>query len=171
MVGGTGSKKNIVRVLLFLGMMICFSFQIFDTFEKYLAKKTSISVSRQLKTVDEPLPTFSVCSDPPFNEDMLVKDFEVARNFFFASSYFRLELFPENASLSNVWKSASYNPIYVQIMNDQVLQGQIITNTTTELEYVQTFNSLWYGKCTTFALKTPKKAQSEQLFIFIYYQK
>ncbi len=59
-------KALFVRLLLFLGMAICFSIQSLDSFKKYVDGKTSITES-DIERELEPLPSFSVCSEPPFD--------------------------------------------------------------------------------------------------------
>ena len=172
MVVGVTTRENVLQGILFLGMGICFSFQILDTFEKYLAKKTSISVSSELKTSDEPLPTFSICTDPPFDVGMLANGFGVAPNIFYPTGVFGSGSFPENLTLNQLWKLVTVKPYAIYVgSEEEIVQGVISPENRTEIDSFQTFNSLWYGECTTIVLKKPKRAQSDELTILIVYAK
>ena len=81
-------KRQVIRLLLFIGMVFCFSLQSMTSFKKFLNEKTSLSVS-YVKKGPEPLPTFSICSKPPFNHEYLKKR-NMSANFFLSSYQLRL---------------------------------------------------------------------------------
>ena len=51
-------------------MILCFSLQSYRSFKKFLDGKSSISES-DVPRKFEPLPTFSICSEPPFDADYM----------------------------------------------------------------------------------------------------
>ena len=77
-------KRQVIRLLLFIGMVLCFSLQSMTSFEKFLSEKTSLTES-YVKKDPEPLPSFSICSEPPFNHEYL--KFRNMSPTFFLSSY------------------------------------------------------------------------------------
>ena len=77
-------KRQMIRLLLFIGMVFCFSLQSMTSFKKFLSEKTSLTES-YVKKGPEPLPSFSICSEPPFNHEYL--KFRNMSPTFFLSSY------------------------------------------------------------------------------------
>ena len=77
-------KRQVIRLLLFIGMVLCFSLQSMTSFKKFLSEKTSLTES-YVKKRPEPLPSFSICSEPPFNHEYL--KFKNMSPTFFLSSY------------------------------------------------------------------------------------
>ena len=73
-----------IRLLLFIGMVFCFSLQSMTSFKKFLSEKTSLTES-YVKKGPEPLPSFSICSEPPFDHEYL--KFRNMSPTFFLSSY------------------------------------------------------------------------------------
>ncbi len=75
--------KKIVafRIFLFLAMVICFTVSTLGSFEKYIAKKTSIS-EEALNTDPMPLPSFSLCVDPPFQSNYLMEYYGLQNDLF-----------------------------------------------------------------------------------------
>ena len=110
---------EILRYLLIFGLICCFSICIFDSAEKYLARKTSLSITE--KVVDpEPLPAFSICADPPFNEPYMRNELKVPGNLFFITATSNdPEEFPQNLTsfntddennLQSLWKKSVVAP-------------------------------------------------------------
>ena len=81
-------KRQVIRLLLFIGMVFCFSLQSMSSFKKFWSEKTSLSES-YVKKGPEPLPSFSICSDPPFNHEYL-KSRNMSPTFFLSSYQLRL---------------------------------------------------------------------------------
>ena len=80
------NRLLLLRTFFFIGMLLCFSLQSYRSFKKFLDGKSSISesdVSRKF----EPLPTFSICSEPPFDGDYMSSDLNISPNFFLFTSY------------------------------------------------------------------------------------
>jgi hypothetical protein len=82
------TKSQVAKIFLFIAMVACFSVQSLDSFKKYINQKTSFSVSYINKEA-EPLPTFSICSEPPFNYEYL-KTRNMTKTFFLSSYTIRL---------------------------------------------------------------------------------
>ena len=82
------TKSQVAKLFLFIAMVACFSVQSLDSFKKYINQKISFSVS-YINKAAEPLPTFSICSEPPFNYEYL-KTRNMSSNFFFSSYQLRL---------------------------------------------------------------------------------
>ena len=77
-------ERQVIRLLLFIGMVLCFSLQSMTSLKKFLSEKTSLTES-YVKKGPEPLPSFSICSEPPFNHEYL--KFRNMSPTFFLSSY------------------------------------------------------------------------------------
>ena len=111
----------ILRHLLIFGLICCFSIQIFDSAEKYLAGRTSLSITEKL--VDpEPLPAFSICADPPFNEPYMKNQLKVPGNLFFITATSNdPEDFPQNLTvntddennLQSYWNKSVVAPSFI----------------------------------------------------------
>ena len=68
---GIGKTSKIIRVILIFALLCCFSKQMWENAMKFIDGKTSFSVSNFFKEEPEPLPTFSVCAEPAWNENYL----------------------------------------------------------------------------------------------------
>ena len=177
-----GEKRLLfIRILLFLGMVLCFSLQSLDNFQKYLKKQTSISESDVMKPT-EPLPTFSICSEPSF-DSLFLKQNDISPNLFLGS--FRLSFlndkyqFPNylnsdvtsGISLQNFWTASALRPQIFNIGGDQVqLDKYPHTNeeNNTEIKTFEFMNSLYFGWCTSFVLKKERDTNKMILLGFEY---
>ena len=176
----------LLRLCFFVGMLICFSVTSFESFQKWIDKKSSISES-DIDKEPEPLPTFSICTQPAFDKDYLKTNLSLSPNFFFSTSFLtELEQdsykFPPNLSedlnaynsLHNFWKQSLLSPVAFVIgggeNGDMIVRDENYNEdgNFTEIKEFDIIHSLWYGKCTSFVPKIPKKAK-EELFIIIVF--
>ena len=95
------NRLLVLRTFFFIGMLLCFSLQSYRSFKKFLDGKSSLSESDIPKKY-EPLPTFSICSEPPFDGDYMRSDLKISPNFFLFTSYMNTKdngfAFPPNLS-------------------------------------------------------------------------
>ena len=95
------NRLLLLRTFFFIGMLLCFSLQSYRSFKKFLDGKSSLSESDIPKKY-EPLPTFSICSEPPFDGDYMRSDLKISPNFFLFTSYMNTKdngfAFPTNLS-------------------------------------------------------------------------
>ena len=95
------NRVLLLRTCFFIGMLLCFSLQSYRSFKKFLDGKSSLSESDIPKKY-EPLPTFSICSEPPFDGDYMRSDLKISPNFFLFTSYMNTKdngfAFPTNLS-------------------------------------------------------------------------
>jgi hypothetical protein len=177
---------TIVRILLFLGMTLCFSFQILDSFKKYLAGKSSMTEALVPLEQDDPLPSFSICSHPAFDGKFMEENLNISSKTFYPTSSLsdinHVVTFPENLStipnnlefsLNKFWKDSTISPDAIAVGNDYIIDDFLFNednenNETEEVQSINVFNSLWYGKCTSIVLKTPRSA-NELLNVIIGY--
>ena len=182
----TEQKLLLLRLCFFVGMLICFSATSFESFKKWIDKKSSIAES-DVDKEPEPLPTFSICTQPAFDKDYLTTNLSLSPNFFFYSNFLsELESdqhkFPSNLSedlnafnsLHNFWTQSVLSPVAFVIgmgeNGDMIVRDENFNEdgNLTELVEFEIIHSLWYGKCTSFVPKIPKKAK-EELFIVIVF--
>ena len=64
---------KLLKFLLIFGLLCGFVVQILDSLEKYLDGKSSFATSENLKEQPEPLPSFSICSEPSFSAETRYK--------------------------------------------------------------------------------------------------
>ena len=69
--GKTSKLSKIIRVILIFGLLCCFFEEMLRNATKFIDGKTSFSVSNFFKEKPEPLPTFSICAEPAWNENYL----------------------------------------------------------------------------------------------------
>ena len=121
-----------IRISLFLLMLLCFSLQSLDNFEKYLEGKTSISES-EISKPEFALPSFSVCSDPSFDVAFM-KQYNVSPNLFLGSyrisflshNYqFPANLNQDSLTLQKYWSSNALTPRKFSIGEDTVSLTQL----------------------------------------------
>ena len=95
------NRLLLLRTCFFIGMLLCFSLQSYRSFKKFLDGKSSLSESDISKKY-EPLPTFTICSEPPFDGDYMKSDLKISPNFFLFTSYMNTKdngfEFPPNLS-------------------------------------------------------------------------
>ena len=129
-------KRQVIRLLLFIGMVLCFSLQSMTSFEKFLSEKTSLSES-YVKTGPEPLPSFSICSEPPFNHEYL-KVGNMSPTFFLSSYQLRL-------LQALYWSITQCVHKYISS-----IQNYLVCTTFNKFIYTHS-----YANCTVFHWQTP----------------
>ena len=173
-------KLTLVKSFLFFGMIICFSFQIFDNFGKYLAGKSSFAESKVKKEQKEPLPSFSICSEPAFNEDYLENELNVTGSLFYSTSLLSnlggKNDFPDLASkdlvyneysLEYFWNKTIIGPRYFAVDDDIVYDNELVQKSNkSEIRQFEVINSFYYGRCTSVVLKRPRKDHELLIIIF-----
>ena len=170
-----------IRISLFLLMLLCFSLQSLDNFQKYLEGKTSISES-EISQPEFALPSFSVCSDPSFDVAFM-KQYNVSPNLFLGSyrisflshNYqFPADLNQDSLTLQKYWSSNALTPRKFSIGEDTVsltqLGGEedIDVSNFTEIETFEHLYSLSFGFCTSFVLKKERSSNQILLLGFEY---
>ena len=173
-------KLTLVKSVLFFGMIICFSFQIFDNFGKYLAGKSSFAESKVKKEKEEPLPTFSICSEPAFNENYLENELNVTGSLFYSTSLLSdlggKNAFPDltnkgveysKLNLEYFWNKTILAPRYFAVNNDMVYEDTMVEKSNkSEIRTFEVINSFYYGKCTSVVLERPRKDHELLIIIF-----
>ena len=180
-------KLLLLRLCFFVGMLICFSATSFESFKKWIDKKSSIAESDVDKD-PEPLPTFSICTEPPFDSKLMREKLNISPHFFYPKMFLKtleeeLHQFPTNLSedsnsnnsLQNYWIQSVLSPVGFVIGQgenaDMIVRDENynLDGNLTELAEFDIIHSLWFGKCTSFVLKKPRKAK-EELFLIVVYQ-
>jgi hypothetical protein len=140
-------KGNIGRIILFLLLALCFSFQVWDSWHKFWEGKTSWSVSA-VATPFEPLPLFTLCSDPTTNAAILRDKFNLSSDMFTLRQTPFTDPLPKNVTINDIWEQSSNTPNWIRVGNDQITLDGIHFNTTgDEISKVEQINSLFVGKC------------------------
>ena len=176
-----------IRISLFLLMLLCFSLQSLDNFEKYLEGKTSISESEIPKPALA-LPTFSVCSEPSFDAAFM-KKYNISPNLFLGS--YRISFLSDNyqfpalragldsdvingLTLQNYWSANALSPFKFSIGKDTLeltdISGYDTTDVSnfTEIKSIEHINSLSFGSCTSFVLNKQRDTNQILLLGFEY---
>ena len=172
--------KLIFKGLLFLLAFSCFFFQIWSNFNKFLAGKTSFDQSQIRKESNEPLPTFSICSEPAFNENYLENELNVTGSLFYSTSMlsnlggknafpdltYNDSVYSEN-SLEYFWNKTILAPRYFAVNNDMVYDDTMVKKSNkSEIRAFEIINSFYYGKCTSVVLERPRKDHELLIIIF-----
>ena len=90
---------KLLKFLLIFGLLCGFVVQILDSLEKYLDGKSSFATSENLKEQPEPLPSFSICSEPSFNAQFMKNNLNIPSNLFYLTSLNnQRDEFPKNLS-------------------------------------------------------------------------
>lgn len=155
--------------------MLCFTWQSWDSLLKYTEGKTSITEADVPMKI-EPLPPFSICSEPPFDAEFMKQELNVTPNLFLFSSTlmndFNYEFpsdlssqFGPNKSLHTLFKSSQFSPDVFAVGNDMIYFDRYKDEANNkDIELFDKHHSLWYGRCTSFVLKQNKQAM-EILFL------
>lgn len=170
----------IFRAFLFMAMISCFALQSMSSFKKWISGNSSISESIVSNSIGEPLPAFSICSDPPFNNDHMENDLRIPPTFFLPS--FPIELvvnpkaFPANLSqntndsnsLYGLWIGSVLAPSLITLSgtfkeSDTIVNDDFSRNDSefSEIKDYKVLNSYWFGKCSSLTLKKAKKAKEK----------
>ena len=146
-------KLWILKGILFFGMIVCFSFQSFESFQKWLEGKTSISESYIEKDM-EPLPSFSICAEPSFDGDYMKNSLNITPNLFLFSSalskFSKTHGFPQKLSgelnaangLYKIFYNTAIWPQRYSIGDDLIVLDQFVSTTRTEIESFEHFHRL-----------------------------
>ncbi len=170
-----------IKIALFMSMFMLFIWQSVDNFNKWLQNYTSIN--EYYHPADpEPLPTFSICANPPFDNAYLKQSLNLSSALFLPTFNFKLNSFIEESpfpsfvspqgnetNLLDLWEHSSLLPKNFSIESDEGLEIETVelgsdAQNYSELAYYDIMHSPWYGKCASFVLKKPKKA-NERLFL------
>ena len=145
-------------------MLICFVILSLDSFHKYTDGKTSMTEANQL-VFDEPLPSFSICSNPAFDNRYLTEEMGLHPAFFYfteAGSSGGGDQSSLNLSLNfhQLWDRASFRPDVISVGFDMFVHDQPYNeNYSVEVGKFKVFNSLWYGSCRNIELIQAKRAK------------
>ena len=156
-------------------MISCFVLQSLDNFKKFIDGKTSLAES-EIERKSETLPSFSICTEPSFDEEYMSHTLNISSNLFLSTG-FMTELakkykFPQNLStiyddhnsLESIWKKSILEP-YIMLIgstNDLIIYDHYAEDVERiELVKFEIIRSLWFGKCKTFILKKPKTSTDE----------
>ena len=161
-------------------MLLCFSLQSYRSFKKFLEGKSSLSES-DIPRKYEPLPTFSICSEPPFDSDYMKSELNISPNLFLYTSFMNnLDndfAFPSNLSehynssisLDEFWASSILKPIAFSINGDVIVRDQFDHDANhTEIEKFDMIHSVWYGRCSSFVLSKPRYANENLIMAFMF---
>lgn len=167
-----------IRLFLFLGMIACFAWQSHSNFQKYVSGQSSMSESERLAK-PEPLPSFSICPEPPFDNDFMNNVLGMEATFFLSSYLYALnKTYPEGLSenlsdyhsLHGFWSATSHGFQSIILFDpkgndpepDILVTSQIprmnLSNYN-EVHQAEVINSLWFGQCTSIVLKKPRMKQ------------
>lgn len=167
-------KRTLVKWALFLVLVTGFAWESFASFKKYIQGDTSLSITEVL-TEPEPMPTISICGNPPFNTQFL-KSMNASPNLFQPTFDPRMNIFPEslddnsNPILYQLWQKSAFIPLQIMafdgLPDDDEISFEFIINNTPikdlnqfqEIEDVKIFNSIIYGSCTSIIWKKPRSA-------------
>ena len=171
------------KICFFTISVICFSLQSLENFKKYLEGKTSITESDVPKDF-EPLPSFSVCTEPPLDAEWL-KTFNISANRFLYLSLlqnvagsgedsklptFLVENGKDGTTLTKLWQVSALEPQSYAIGSTIINTIDSLKNHTESDEVYSTeqINSPWYGACSNIVLKKPRHANEVLLTGFQY---
>ena len=88
------STLKIIRICLIIVLASVVFNELWQTCQDYSEGKSAIATKNVLKEKPEPLPTFSLCAEPAFNEDYLKKQLNFTENLWLPSA--SLKDFPSN---------------------------------------------------------------------------
>ena len=112
-----------VQLCLITVMIICLAKMNWEIFQKYKNGKTSFDETYGLKE-KEPLPTMTICANPPFDTDYL-EDYVNPYYFLFTSFASGSEnLRMPNVSLDYLWNTSTIKPDVISIKGGKDLQGK-----------------------------------------------
>lgn len=172
-------KELLIKVLLFVILVICFSLQSLEGFNKFIEGRTSISES--LITQDaKPLPTLTICSDPPFDQNLMENQMKISPYLFFLSSGSASnqdfdfpanlsENFQDQNSLMGLWNFSSLRPDTFGIGNDLIFRDEFQMYGGSTKKY-QISNSLWFGGCVQITPFEPKPAHAIFMVGIMWYK-
>ena len=169
------SRELQLKFLFMFCMSFCFVLQSLDNFKKFIDGKTSMT-SSEIERESETLPSFSLCSDPPFDKEYMSNTLNISSSLFlsttFMSKYAKKYKFPENLSedfndfnsLESIYERSILEPFMILIgtPNDIIIYDQFAQDLERiELEEFKIIRSPWFGKCKNFVLKKPKTSTDE----------
>lgn len=154
--------SEFLKILLFFVLLICFFFQCYGNFLKFLQEKTIITDSYAEVEHPEPLPPISICSNPPYDSKYLKEEMDIQSTFFGYAKFDEVK-FPINLSrhindsnsLHQMFEKSTQLPLEISVGKENSnLQNH------SEIDKSYQINSGWYGKCVTFTFKKPRKAHT-----------
>lgn len=154
----------LTRLFLMIGMLICFLIIVQDSFHKFSDGKTLISESLIVQDQPEPLPAFSICTEPAFNYGYMESTLGISPYLFLLKS---TDDYPTNSSLLELWTESSLRPDMMVVGNDRIFKDQYVWRSN-ETEYFEIMNSLWFGSCTAFKPMKPKRP-NEMMVVMVMY--
>jgi hypothetical protein len=94
-------KGNIGRIILFLLLALCFSFQVWDSWQKFWDGKTSMAVS-VIPAPLETLPAITLCTEPVTNTDIMRDKFNLSSDMFTSRPSQYIDLLPKNVTINDI---------------------------------------------------------------------
>ena len=88
------STLKIIRICLIIVLASVVLKELWQTCQDYSEGKSAIATKNVLKDKPEPLPTFSLCAEPAFNEDYLKKQLNFTENLWLPGA--SMKDFPSN---------------------------------------------------------------------------
>jgi hypothetical protein len=154
-------KGMIARIILFLLLAVCLSFQVWDSWRKFWDGKTSMAVSVDPAQL-EPLPSFTLCTQPFTNADVMRDKFNISDDALTLRRSLFTDTLPENVTLNDIWEQSSYTPNWIRFGNDDItLDGINFNATGEEISKVEQINSLFLGKCLSIFPRKARNAANE----------
>ena len=168
-------KKWFFRTFLFTFLLICFSITSYESLIKWWERKTAFSETYANMEKPEPLPTFSICSEPAFDTE-LMSQLDIPSNMFFFTGILG-ELaghnsFPNltensNFTLEHIWNQTTVKPSVFAIQNTFIRNDELVQDSG-DVETFEVINSLWYGRCTSIVPKKSSRAKEKLLMVFAF---
>ena len=160
---------------MIIGLIVGFIITSYESFQKYWEGRTSFSEYLVESKIPQPLPTFSICTEPAFNRDYMEKDLKLSPNLFLYSNVldFGITNFPKNLSsngsnytLESLWNETIIKPNMFSINTSRVVDDRLVIDND-DIEIFEPINSLWYGRCSSVVLKRPSLPNHHKLLLII----
>ena len=167
-------KLFAIRTCMVIGLIVGFCITSYESFQKFWEGRTSFSEYLVESKIPQPLPTFSICSEPAFNRDFMENELNLSPNFFLFSNLldFGITNFPQNLSsnesnqtLEHLWNKTIIKPDMFSINTSRIMKDKLVIDND-DIEIFEPINSLWYGRCSSVVLKRPSVANHKLLMIF-----
>ena len=167
--------KWVFRTFLFIFLLICFSITSYESLVKWWERKTSFSETYASMEKPEPLPTFSLCSNPAFDTKLMTQLNIPSNMFFFTGILGELaghNTFPNltqnaNFTLEHIWNQTIVKPSVFAIQNTFIQNDEFLKDSG-DVETFEVINSLWYGRCTSIVPKRSSRAKEKLLMVFAF---
>jgi hypothetical protein len=134
---------NIGRIILFLLLATCFSFQVWDSWQKFWDGKTLMAVSL-IPAPLETLPAITLCTEPFTNADIMRDKLKMPPDMLTLRSYDENTVFKipfKCCTFNDIWEQSSYTPNWIKFGKDNITIDGINFNTGDEISKVKQLNS------------------------------